>query len=66
MAFDVLTVRLCGYVAIVVAHGTNCGAFNGAPFSADELVTEVFIRSGHTWRCSVSALTPRSPTSEPG
>lgn len=64
MAFDVLEVRAHGEVAVVVAHGTNAGEFNGEPFSADELVTEVFLRRPDGWRCSVSALTPRVPTTE--
>jgi ketosteroid isomerase-like protein len=60
MSFEVLEVRVTDDVAIVVAHGTNRGTWNGEHFSADELVTEVFVRSVAGWRCSVSALTPRA------
>ncbi len=60
MTFEVLHLRTFGDAALVaVAHGTNSGTWDGAPFSADELVTEVFTLAEGTWRCSVSALTPR-------
>jgi ketosteroid isomerase-like protein len=58
MTFEVLSVRRHGELAVVVAHGTNRGEWNGDPFSADEWVTEYFIqRDGH-WRCALSSLTP--------
>jgi ketosteroid isomerase-like protein len=59
MAFDVLSVRRHGDTAVVVAHGTNRGAWNGEPFTADEWVTEVFVRRDDRWRCVLSALTPK-------
>lgn len=58
MTFDVLSVRRHGAVASVVAHGTNHGEWNGEPFSADEWVTEVFVKRDGRWRCALSALTP--------
>lgn len=60
MVFDVLSVHRHGDVATVVAHGTNRGVWNGAPFAADEWVTEMFVRRGNEWRCVISALTPRT------
>jgi ketosteroid isomerase-like protein len=58
MTFEVLSVRRHGDLAVVVAHGTNRGEWNGELFSADEWVTEYFIqRDGH-WRCALSSLTP--------
>ena len=53
-----LNARIYGDVAVVVAHGTNRGQWQGSPFEADEWVTEVFVRRDGGWRCAVSALTP--------
>ncbi|MFQ6393957.1 nuclear transport factor 2 family protein [Nocardia sp. KC 131] len=58
MAFEVLEARVFGDVAVVLAHGTNRGAWRGEPFTADEWVTEVFIREAGAWLCTMSALTP--------
>ncbi|MGH9261019.1 MAG: nuclear transport factor 2 family protein [Acidimicrobiales bacterium] len=58
MAFELLEVRVLGDVAVVLAHGTNRGTWRGSPFGADEWVTEVFVRRGEEWRCTMSALTP--------
>lgn len=58
MAFEVLSVRLHGDTAVVVAHGTNQGEWQGQGFSADEWVTEIFVRCDTGWRCILSALTP--------
>lgn len=58
MKFEVLDARIYGHVAVVVAHGTNQGHWQGSPFGADEWVTEVFVRRDGAWRCAVSALTP--------
>jgi hypothetical protein len=51
--------RIYGDVAVVVAHGSNQGQWQGCPFEADEWVTEVFGCRDDGWRCAVSALTPR-------
>lgn len=58
MTFEVLEVRRFGECAIVMAHGTNGGTWQGQPFTADEWITEVFVTSSDGWRCTVSALTP--------
>lgn len=58
MTFKVLSVRRHGASASVIAHGINHGEWNGEPFSADEWVTEVFVRRDGRWRCALSALTP--------
>ena len=58
MAFEVLEARVYGEVAVVLAHDTNEGRWQGTPFTADEQVAEVFIRRPHGWRCAFSALTP--------
>lgn len=58
MVFEVLKVRVYGEVAVVLAHGTNKGSWRGVPFTADEWVTETFIRRSSGWLCAFSALTP--------
>jgi ketosteroid isomerase-like protein len=58
MAFRILEARTYGDVAVVLAHGTNHGEWQGAPFGADEWVTDVFVRRDGGWRCAFSALTP--------
>lgn len=63
MTHEVLSVQRVGEVAIVITHGTNTGAWQGNAFTADEWVTEIFVRHGDTWRCTLTSLTPRrSPT----
>lgn len=64
MTFTVLDVRVVDDTAMVLAHGVNRGTWRGEPFSADEWVTEMFVRRAGQWRCTMSALTPnyqRSP-----
>ncbi|WP_067463698.1 nuclear transport factor 2 family protein [Nocardia amamiensis] len=58
MEFELLEVRVFGEVAVILAHGTNKGAWRGEPFSSDEWVTEVFVREDGAWLCTMSALTP--------
>jgi ketosteroid isomerase-like protein len=60
MTFEVLSVRRHGDVAVVVAHGTNRGQWLGEPFSADEWVSDFFVRRDGNWRCVLSALTPNA------
>lgn len=60
MEFTLLDAQQHGDVVVVRAHGTNSGTFRGAPFHANDWVTEVFIRANEIWRCAASALTPRS------
>jgi ketosteroid isomerase-like protein len=62
MTFDVLSVRRYGDTAVVVARGTNRGEWNSEPFSADEWVSEFFVRRDDHWRCVLSALTPNQAT----
>lgn len=58
MTFEVLDARVFGDFAVVLSHGTNQGSWQGEPFGADEWVTDVFVRRGQGWICTVSALTP--------
>jgi hypothetical protein len=54
-----------GDVAVVLAHGTNRGTWQGAPFAADEWVTDVFVGRADGWRCTISALTPNFAATSP-
>ena len=58
MTFEVLDARIYGDTAVVVAHGTNAGRWQGQPIQADEWATDVFVRRPDGWRCSLAALTP--------
>lgn len=60
-----LDVRVFTDTAVVLAHGTNHGAWRGEPFAADEWVTEIFVRRDGRWRCSMSALTPNYAATRP-
>ncbi len=51
---EVLRVRVCDDSAVLTALGTNHGTYQGQPFTADEWITDVFIRR----RCVLTHLTP--------
>jgi hypothetical protein len=42
------------------ARVINSGHFRGQPFSADEWVTDVIVRSDAGWKCVLSHVTPAS------
>lgn len=58
MTKDVLRVRVYGDVAVVTGRGRNTGIFQGAPISADEWVTDVYVKRGNGWICTLTHLTP--------
>lgn len=58
MTKDVVRVRVDGETAVVTARGWNTGMFRGAPISADEWVTDVYLKIGGRWRCTLTHLTP--------
>ena len=57
MTSEVHDVRVYGDVAIVIARVRNRGEFEGNPFTLDEWSSDVFVRRGDRWRCSVTHLT---------
>ena len=57
MTSEVHDVRVYGDVAIVIARVRNRGEVGGNPFTLDEWSTDVFVRRGDRWRCSVTHLT---------
>lgn len=64
MAFELLDVRRYGDVAVVIARGQNTGTFDGEAFAFDEWITDVFVRRGDDWKCTVTHLT--SAVDRPG
>jgi len=62
MTSEVHDVRIYGDVAIVIVRVRNRGEFEGNPFTLDEWSTDVFVRRGDRWRCSVTHLTSVAAT----
>ncbi|MBG0792425.1 nuclear transport factor 2 family protein [Methylocystis sp. H62] len=58
MTKDILRVRVYGNVAVVTGRGRNTGIFKGAPISADEWITDVYVKTGDRWICTLTHLTP--------
>jgi ketosteroid isomerase-like protein len=58
MTKDVGRVKVYGEVALVTARARNTGRFKGQPISADEWVTDVYLRIDGRWLCVLTHLTP--------
>ncbi|GGX76949.1 hypothetical protein GCM10007160_00120 [Litchfieldella qijiaojingensis] len=58
MSKDIDRVRVYGNVAVVTGRGRNTGMFKGAPISADEWVTDVYVKTEGRWICVLTHLTP--------
>lgn len=58
MTKDIVRVRVYGETAVVTTRGQNTGMFCGAPISADEWVTDVYVKADRQWRCTLTHLTP--------
>ncbi|WP_075997452.1 nuclear transport factor 2 family protein [Salaquimonas pukyongi] len=50
--------HILGDVATVTGRCQNSGKFQGAPITADEWVTDVYLRVEGRWRCILTHLTP--------
>jgi len=57
MTFEVAEARILGDTAVVVARCDNHGTWQGEPFHLDEWTSDVFVRRGDRWRCSLTHLT---------
>ena len=57
MRGDVKRVRIYGDVVLVNARGVNSGHYKGQPFSADEWITDVFVKREGRWLCVLTHLT---------
>lgn len=51
-------VRVYGDTAVLTARVTNTAHYAGQQFDADEWITDVFIRRGGLWLCTLSHITP--------
>ncbi|HEX8367025.1 MAG TPA: nuclear transport factor 2 family protein [Pyrinomonadaceae bacterium] len=51
-------VQIYGDTALLSGRVTNNGHYKGAPFSADEWTTDVFMRREGRWLCVLSHITP--------
>lgn len=51
-------VQIYGDTAVLSGRVTNNGHYKGAPFSADEWTTDVFLRREGRWLCVISHITP--------
>ena len=58
MEGTVARVRIYGEVAVVTGRGTNNGTYKGQPFSADEWITDIYVKQNGRWRCVLTHLTP--------
>ncbi len=58
MTKDIGRVRVYGEVAVVTGRGRNTGMYKGEPISADEWVTDVYVKMGGRWICVLTHLTP--------
>jgi ketosteroid isomerase-like protein len=51
-------VRVYGNVAVVTGRGRNTGMFKGALISADEWVTDMYVKTDDRWICVLTHVTP--------
>lgn len=58
MTKDIVRVRVYGDTAVVTSRGRNTGTFRGAPISADEWVTDIYLKVCGQWQCTLTHLTP--------
>ena len=47
-------VAIHGDVAILTARKASSGTWDGAPYTADEWISEVFVRRDGRWTCVLS------------
>lgn len=47
-----------GDTITLTARKASAGAWEGDPYTADEWITEVYVRTGNGWRCALSQKTP--------
>ncbi|WP_163511707.1 nuclear transport factor 2 family protein [Fodinicola acaciae] len=47
-----------GDAVVLSARKASSGRWDGVPYTADEWITEVYVRTGAGWRCAFSQKTP--------
>jgi ketosteroid isomerase-like protein len=58
MSKDIGRIRVYGNVAVVTGRGRNTGMFKGTPISANEWVTDIYVKTDDRWICVLTHLTP--------
>ena len=58
MDSDYADISIYGDTGILVSRGTSAGTYNGEKFSLYEWSTSVFIKTGGSWLCALTMLTP--------
>jgi ketosteroid isomerase-like protein len=48
---------LAAGTAVLTARKVSSGSWDGAPYTADEWISEVYVRTGEGWRCVLSHKT---------
>jgi ketosteroid isomerase-like protein len=51
-------VALAGDTVLLTARKLSSGTWEGTPYTADEWITEVYVRMDGAWRCAFSQKTP--------
>jgi ketosteroid isomerase-like protein len=47
-----------GEAVVVTARKASSGVWDGTPYTADEWISEVYVRADGEWRCAFSQKTP--------
>jgi ketosteroid isomerase-like protein len=50
-------IRRAGDTVLLTARKASSGAWDGVPYTADEWITEVYVRMNGSWRCTLSQKT---------
>jgi ketosteroid isomerase-like protein len=53
-------VMRAGDAVLVTARKASSGAWDGVPYTADEWISELYVRTDEGWRCAFSQKTPLS------
>jgi ketosteroid isomerase-like protein len=51
-------VARAGEAVVVTARKASSGTWDGTPYTADEWISEVYVRTDGGWRCAFSQKTP--------
>ena len=54
-------IAVYGDVAVMTARKASTGAWEGTPYTADEWITDVYVRAGDAWPCVLSQKAPVGP-----
>jgi ketosteroid isomerase-like protein len=55
-------VALAGDTVLVTARKVSSGTWDGAPYTADEWISEVYVQTDGAWRCALSQKTAALPS----